>query len=527
MNDTAFVDARTQGIIQCQGRVEDIDTQIYKLQEERAMWVTRKEQLEAEERATKPAKVTIYNLISDSEEDGEAEEATKPAKVNDNLSKLEPTVSNLISDSEEEDIQPAGRRWKGKANATVQSEPSSPGIKPIPQPKKGKRKAVPASRSASGPSTLSIIIATGDFYWQLATPQGTVGKRQGDHCMNATEIVHLKGYQENDRIREMAAVKRELKCGIWEKRAGSGSKITGMWIAFEDAVALIEKLGLSEHLKALVDIDGFPMPVLTSPPATLTSDSVHRFSYTRNDATLVNNFLKVETSRGPITRKLDNNWLNVTQIIHAAGASKLDWTSLRPRYEKGIHESINWGHTVLRGLYVPHKKAIQIADMWSVGSLIAPLVSDLEEPAEGEDEDDLQEQSIVIRDLKPGDLQYKTIDRKTYVFTNTGTCILTKRIEDDWLNATQILSLTTLKRHQIKQELQVIRRGDHGILRGGFLSGTYIPWHRGVRLAKDKEVFDQLRILVGDADSDDEEEDEGAGESSYLQQWRDINFPNS
>jgi hypothetical protein len=63
---------------------------------------------------------------------------------------------------------------------------------------------------------------------------------------------------------------------------------------------------------------------------------------------------------------------------------------------------------------------------------------------------------------------------------------------------------------------------------GGVASGTHIPWQRGVRPAKEKQVFDQLWILLGDADSDNEEEDEGADESIHLQRrWQDLNLPNS
>jgi hypothetical protein len=509
-NDDGFEEAENQELVRARLELEETDALIRELQERRVGLATRIEQLEAQ-------KYQGTWVRKEKKEDD-----TEPVK-------LEPTIINLVSDSEE-DVRPAGGRWKGKGKAIVESEPSSPDVKPIPQPSKGKGKAVPASLPASESSTLPVIIAGGDFYWQLTTPAGTVGKRQGDHCMNATQIVDFKGYSQGERDKEMAALRTRLNGGIWEMKTGSGSKVVGTWIAFEDAVTLIEKLGLSEQLKALVDVDGFPMPVLASPPATLKSDSVYPFSYQRRDMTVVSHFLKVETSLGPISRKLDNDWINVTQIISAAGASKHDWTSLRPRYEKGIRESIAHGPVAVQGLYVPHKKAIQIAAMWGVESLIAPLVSDLEEPIEGEDEDDVQVQSNLIKDLKPGEFQYTTVDRKTYSFTTTGTRILTKRVEDDWLNATQILNLAALNRSQVKHELRLIRQGAHAsLMRGGVVTGTYIPWHRGVRLAKDKKVFDQLRVLIGDVDSDDEEEeDEGPDESSYWERrWQDIDLPDS
>ncbi|TGO44682.1 hypothetical protein BCON_0476g00070 [Botryotinia convoluta] len=295
------------------------------------------------------------------------------------------------------------------------------------------------------------------------------------------------------------------------------SGISGTYMPLENAVLdRIHELGLYDQIKDLLDARGDMRPELEFNKATFYSDAdAEPKSISRKGR----NFISIKASRCFISRNVANNWINGSQVILAAGASSAEYNAIIQRYTKGIGEELKMGTNHLNGWYFPYHKAIEIAKEWNVIDLIGGLlVHDM--PSDDEAEE-----------LKEWGAQDQ-ITRKQNLLDNF-------RLNDSWLNATQILALVLNPGHRHGEMRRIHLDEDYEIVMNSrILIGTYIPLSAGIALARRYGVLEKIQCLLedeqlddvdnsGDSSPEDDENVELESEAMVKQNWRSLSLTNS
>ncbi|KNE69225.1 hypothetical protein AMAG_19886 [Allomyces macrogynus ATCC 38327] len=81
-----------------------------------------------------------------------------------------------------------------------------------------------------------------------------------------------------------------------------------------------------------------------------------------------------------------------------------------------------------------------------------------------------------------------------------------RRASDNWLNATQLLKVAAVDKPQRTKILErEIQTGEHEKVQGGYgkYQGTWVPYARGVEIAKQFKVEHLVQALLDDAPSSD------------------------
>ncbi|KAF5872344.1 putative start control protein [Botrytis fragariae] len=391
------------------------------------------------------------------------------------------------------------------------------------------------SENTSHTNKLYVVPDRGSYYWQLAIGGNIIAKRQDDDWVNITSILalynpivtakHFK-HMEIDKLKKVVSAYEVINM-----RSG----ISGTYMPLENAVLdRIHELGLYDQTKDLLDARGDMRPKLEFNKATFYSEAdAEPKSISRKGR----NFISIKTSRCFISRNVANNWINGSQVILAAGASSAEYNAIIQRYTKGIGEELKMGTSHLNGWYFPYHKAIKIAKEWNVIDLVGGLlVHDMPFDDEAEVEDISK---LLTRSLRNGELRTKSHENKTYLISSCGANIVSKRLNDSWLNATQILALVLNPGHRHGEMRRIHLGEDYEIVMNSrILIGTYIPLSAGIALARRYGVLEKIQCLLEDEQLDDvndssdssPEDDENVeveSEAVVKQNWRSLSLTNS
>ncbi|THV52728.1 hypothetical protein BGAL_0070g00090 [Botrytis galanthina] len=368
--------------------------------------------------------------------------------------------------------------------------------------------AMKSSEATPHTNKLYVVPDRGLYHWQLEIGGNIISKRQDDDWVNITSILalynpivtakHFK-HMEIDRLKKVVSAHE-----IGNMRSG----ISGTYMPLENAVLdRTHELGLYDQIKDLLDACGDMRPKLEFNKATFYSNADAEPKFISRKG---HNFISIKTSRCFISRNVANNWINGSQVILAAGASSAEYNAIIQRYTKG-----EWNVIDLIG-----------------GLLVHDMPSD--EEAEVEDISDL-----LTRSLRNGELRTKSHENKTYLITSCGANIVSKRLNDSWLNATQILTLVLNPGHRHGEMRRIHLDENYEIVMNSrILIGTYIPLSAGIALARRYGVLEKIQCLLEDEQLDDvdnssdssAEDDvnvEVESEAMVKQNWRSLSLTKS